>query len=249
MSLTFKDKMKNDLVLGCFINFSSPDLVEIIAYAGYDFVILDNEHGSLSYESINHMIRAAKSLNIEPIVRVSYDESSIQKSLDQGARGIQVPWVNNVEDAKEVVNKAKYSPVGKRGVSFSTPAAYYGNLNEENFTSEQNNNTLISVQIETEEAVKNFEDIISLSNVDIAFIGTADLANDMGYEKASHERVQNTVSDLFKKARDYDIQMGIVASDEESIKNAKNLGASYVSIVANKVISNSLKDLCLFARK
>lgn len=251
MSLTLKNKMYNNTtVLGCFVNYSSPDLVEMIAYAGYDFVILDNEHGSISYDSLNHMIRAANSLSIAPIVRVSYDKSSIQKSLDQGAKGIQVPWVNNIDDANEVIQKAKYSPVGKRGVSFSTPAAKYSSTNNpEFFTNEQNENTLISVQIETKEAADNFDKITSLAEVDIAFIGTADLANDMGYKDASHEKVQEVVLDLFEKAKGQNIYMGIVASDEKSIIHAKELGASYISVVANKVISGALKQLLLSVKK
>jgi|SRR5699024_1230674 len=244
MENKLKDKLEsNENTIGCFVNFYSPSLVEIIGYSGYDFVVIDDEHGAFATPDLTEMIRAAKVTGITPIVRVSYNASSIQKALDQGAAGIQVPMVNNADDARNVVTKAKYPPFGTRGVAYSIPSAKYGKLNGRKYLNQANKNVIIVVHIETEEAVKNFEEIISVPEIDIAFIGTADLAVDMGYDDAHHEAVQETVALLFEKAKQYDIKMGLVASSQDGVTAAFEQGASYASVVANKVITNALKKL------
>lgn len=105
MNYRLKEKIKaGDMVLGCFLNFYSPPLVEIMGMAGYDFFVLDNEHGNFSPHEIECMICAADAVNLATIVRVDYDNSSIQKVLDMGAEGIQVPKVNTRMDAETVSN-------------------------------------------------------------------------------------------------------------------------------------------------
>ncbi|MCS0542884.1 aldolase/citrate lyase family protein, partial [Aeromonas veronii] len=122
-----------DRALGMFLNMYSPALLEMIAYAEFDFVIIDNEHGSFSDSELENLIRAAECADIVPIVRLSYDPSSIQKALDRGARGIQVPMVNTKEQAEEIVKKAKYPPLGNRGTTYSIRPAKYGRLSGEEF--------------------------------------------------------------------------------------------------------------------
>jgi 4-hydroxy-2-oxoheptanedioate aldolase len=124
-----KQRLKNgERTLGIFLNFFSPALVEMIGYAGFDFVVIDNEHGGFSESEIEHLIRAAECVDILPIVRISYDPSCIQKTLDRGARGIQIPMVNTKEQAEEIVRKAKYHPFGERGTTYSIRTANYGRL-------------------------------------------------------------------------------------------------------------------------
>lgn len=130
MTKNVKEKIfNNEKALGGFVNSYNPSLVEMLGFNGYDFVVIDNEHGAFSQSEITEMIRTAKQANMSPVVRTSYDPSSIQKALDNGAEGIQVPMISNSDQAKEVVSKAKYPPIGMRGVAYSIPAAQYGVLN------------------------------------------------------------------------------------------------------------------------
>lgn len=244
MTKKLKEKIfNNEKVLGGFVNSYNPSLVEMLGFNGYDFIVIDNEHGAFSQSEITEMIRAAKRTNMSPIVRTSYDPSSIQKALDNGAEGIQVPMINNQEQAEEVVSQAKYPPVGMRGVAYSIPAAQYGNLSGRSYLDQANKDTLISIHIETKEAVKNFEEIITVNEIDIAFIGSTDLAVNLGYDNPDHPEVQNVISALFEKAKHHDIKMGLVASDSASAEKAFDQGASYVAVVTNKVIMKALQDV------
>lgn len=244
MTKNLKEKIfNNEKALGGFVNSYNPSLVEMLGFNGYDFVVIDNEHGAFSQSEITDMIRTAKQTNMSPIVRTSYDPSSIQKVLDSGAEGIQVPMISNLDGAKEVVSKAKYPPVGIRGVAYSIPAAQYGTLSGRPYLDQANQNNLICVHIETKEAVENFEDIIAIDEIDVAFIGSTDLAVNLGYDNPNHPEVQNVISSLFEKAKQYDIKMGLVASDSNSAAKAFEQGANYVAVVINKVIMDALKGV------
>src|SRR5699024_5467825 len=163
MKNLMKDKLsENQSVIGCFISFYCAPLVEIIGYSGYDFIIIDDEHGAFSYSEISEMVRVAKMVNITPIVRVSYDKSAIQKVFDQGAHGVQVPMVNNAKEAEAIVKKTKYPPIGNRGVSYSIPSANYEFKKGRELLEETNANSFIAIQIETQRAVENFDEILDV---------------------------------------------------------------------------------------
>jgi len=102
------------VVFGPFLKFTDPAVVEIMGFAGFDFVIIDTEHGPISMENAQNMIRAAESVNITPIIRVgSNDEVLILRALDIGAQGIEIPQINSKPDAVRAVKSVKYSPQGE----------------------------------------------------------------------------------------------------------------------------------------
>ena len=105
------------IVSGPFLKITDPAVVEIIGFAGFDFVIIDAEHGPISMENAQNMIRAAETVNITPIIRVgNNDEALILRALDIGAQGIEIPQINSRSDAVRAVKSVKYSPQGERGV-------------------------------------------------------------------------------------------------------------------------------------
>ncbi|MFE7083966.1 HpcH/HpaI aldolase/citrate lyase family protein [Priestia megaterium] len=237
-------------VIGAFIGIYSPSIIEMLGYAGYDFVVIDDEHGAFSYSELENLIRTADSVGITPIVRVSYDESSIQKALDRGAKGIQVPMVNTPEDAKEVVRKATFPPIGTRGAAYSHRAARYGKDSGEDFLESSNDSILIIVHIETPEAVRNFEEIINISGIDIAFIGSTDLSVNMGYKNGpNNAEVQDTIRILFEKGEKANTLMGTVAGDSEGACKALAQGANFVGIVSSNMISNVFSNSLNMVRK
>ncbi|SFK05325.1 4-hydroxy-2-oxoheptanedioate aldolase [Halobacillus dabanensis] len=243
MSNHIKDKINNDeRVMGAFINMYAPSLVEMIGYAGFDFLIIDDEHGSFSSSELEHMIRAAEVVNLTPVVRVSYNPSSIQKALDRGAKGIQVPMVNSKEEAEEVVKKVKFPPLGNRGTAFSIRPAKFGKDKGKEYIERTNDEVLIAVHIETEKAVQNFLEIMDVPGIDIAFIGSTDLSVNMGYAgDITHPHVQEVMEELFEKGKKNGVRMGAVSGNEKGIKEGYLKGASYMGVVANSFIMAALE--------
>lgn len=244
MCKAVKAKIQNGQKLtGIFIGIYSPAIVEMCGYAGFDFIVIDDEHGAFSYSELENMIRTAESVNLSPIVRVSYDEASIQKALDRGATGIQVPMVSTKEEAIQVVKKAKFPPLGNRGVAYSHRAARYGKDTGKKFIEQSNAEILVAVHIETREAVENFEEIMNVEGIDLAFLGTTDLSVNMGYQDGPHHReVQEAISLVYEKAKKLDVPIGTVAGNEGAARQAFEDGSVYVVTVATTMIANAFSS-------
>ncbi|MGM0852629.1 MAG: HpcH/HpaI aldolase family protein [Bacillota bacterium] len=241
-----KEKLRSGKrVLGSFIGFYSPNFIEMIGYAGYEFVVIDDEHGAFSPSELENMIRTAESVDLVPIVRVSYDPSSIQKALDRGAKGVQIPMVNTRDDAIQAVKRAKFPPLGTRGVAYSHRAARYGNEGGKAFLDSSDENTLVIPHIETLEAVENIEEIMGVEGIDIIFIGTTDLSVDMGFkeEGANHPEVQEVLRILYEMASEKNVAIGTVAADMTGARQSFENGANYVGVVANSVILKALQGV------
>lgn len=236
-----KEKIKkNELTQGAITSLYSPAVVEMLGYAGYEFIIMDDEHGAYSGAEMEEMIRAARLTGMVPIIRVSYDPSSVQKALDRGALGIQVPMVNSREQAERVVQAAKYPPYGKRGTAFSMRAAGYGFHGGEAFMNASDEQILISVQIETPEAAENFTEIMDVPGIDMAFLGPTDLSVNMGYRNgADHPEVQEVLSGLYREGADMKTPIGTIASSREDVLQAQQKGACFVSLVVTNVMKKA----------
>ncbi|WP_252312215.1 HpcH/HpaI aldolase/citrate lyase family protein [Sinobaca sp. H24] len=239
-----KEKIQNqELTQGAITSLYSPALVEMLGYAGYEFIVIDDEHGAYSGSEMEDMIRTSQLAGIVPIVRVSYDASSIQKALDRGAFGIQVPMVNTVEDAERAVSLAKYPPRGSRGTAFSMRAAGFGFLNNGQFMDDSDDNILVTVQIETVEAVKHFKEIMSVPGVDMAFLGPTDLSVNMGYKKnIGGPEVQETLDSLYQQAEEMNVPIGTIATSQAETKAVAEKGAVFVSLVVTTLIKKALND-------
>jgi len=145
------------VVFGPFMKFTDPAAVEIMGFAGFDFVIIDAEHGPISMENAQNMIRAAESVNVTPIIRVgNNDESFILRALDIGAQGIEIPQINSKPDALRAVKSVKYSPQGERGVCRYVRAANYSSTDKFEYFKSANDETMIIAHIEGVEGINNF---------------------------------------------------------------------------------------------
>lgn len=180
MALTLRDKIiAKELVRGAIVAFPSETIVELVVAAGFDFVVIDTEHGSISPESVASMIRAARSFGSEAIVRVSSnDRGPIQVALDAGASGVQVPMVETAEDAARIVRYARYAPQGNRGVAGNRGAGYLPMDAER--SRDVNDSILVIAQIETVTGVQNAARIAAVGGVDVVFVGTSDLSQSLG---------------------------------------------------------------------
>lgn len=231
-------------LLGIFIPLNSPALVEMSAYAGFQYVIIDNEHGPAGFENTEHMIRAAKASGIVPLVRVSStSQQEILRTLDIGASGVQVPQVNTAEQARMTVSAAKYPPIGTRGVAFSTRSAGYGFYGGLAHVESSNRDTVVIVHIETREAVENLDEIVKVEGVDVLFIGPTDLSVSMGFAgRQDHPEVQSTIADCIHRISAAGKVAGILVSSIDEYHKYAALGAKYLAMNSPTLIRNALSE-------
>ena len=168
---------------GVSVMFPSPHVVDIIGRLGFDWVLIDCEHGSISIESVELMVLAAEAAGITPIARPSTNSpEAIGQLMDRGVMGVQVPHVNTAEDARRAVAAVRYHPMGDRGLAAGVRSSAYGyGLSMSDYAEESNRETLVCVQLEEGEAVRNVEEIMGVEGVDVLFVGPSDLSQSLGY--------------------------------------------------------------------
>ncbi len=239
------------IVFGPFLKLTDPAIVEIIGFAGFNFVIIDQEHGPISIESSQNMIRAAESVNITPIIRVAKnDESLILRALDIGAQGVEIPQINCKDDALQAVNSVKFSPQGFRGVCRYVRAANYSSMDKFKYFESANKETMIIIHIEGIKGINNLDEILSVSGIDIVFIGPYDLSQSLGIPgKIDDPLVEEKMQEVVLKCSKQKIAVGTFADDVHTAKKWTSLGVQYMSFSvdvgifyeASKNILNKLK--------
>lgn len=177
---------------GVMCTFPSPQIVEMLGSLGFDWILLDNEHGSITADSAEACIAVAELTGMAPIVRpVANRPEIIAPFMDRGAWGVQVPHVNTAEEARAVVDAVKYAPQGHRGLFGASRAAGYGySGSTADYTAAANRETLVCVMIEEVEAIENLPEMLKVPGVDVYFIGSGDLSQAMGYTgQSTHPEV------------------------------------------------------------
>jgi len=192
-AVTRREQLKTNLMkekllagqpaFGVSMIIPSPQLVEMIAELGFDWVLLDCEHGTLSIESVELLCMAADANGITPIARPAVNApEAIAPLLDRGAMGVQVPHVNSGEDARRAVEAVKFYPQGKRGMAAGTRPSRYGlSGSVADYAEQSNRETLVCVQLEDFEAIENADEILRVEGIDVFFIGPSDLSQSMGF--------------------------------------------------------------------
>ncbi len=182
------NRMKRKLLagepaFGVSVMFPSPHVVDIVGRLGFDWVLIDCEHGSISLESVELMVMAAESAGVTPIARPPVNSfEAIGQLMDRGVMGVQVPHVNTAEDARRAVQSVKYHPLGERGLAAGVRAASYGyGMSMSEYAELSNRETLVCVQIEEGEAVRNVDEIVQVDDVDVFFVGPSDLSQSLGF--------------------------------------------------------------------
>jgi 4-hydroxy-2-oxoheptanedioate aldolase len=182
-------------VFGIFIPFGEPGLVELCGIAGFDFVIIDMEHGAIDAPQCENLIRAAEVADVTPVVRVSTTEpAAILRLLDAGAQGIMAPHVNSREDAARAVAAVRYPPLGRRGAGSQRAAAYGMKLHRRDWVRHANQEMLLIAMLEEVDAMEHVRDILAVPGVDAYEVGRGDLSLSMGLPgEVSHPRVEAAV--------------------------------------------------------
>ena len=153
---------------GVSVQFPSPEIVEMIGELNFDWVMLDAEHGSITADNIGPMIMAAEIRGLTPIVRPeNNDPSVINKYLDRGAMGVQVPHINTADEARAVVDACLYHPQGMRGLGGGRMADFGWGSPVSEYVKTANSEMLVCVQIEDVIAVENLDEILDVENIDV----------------------------------------------------------------------------------
>lgn len=224
--------------LGPFVNFPSPAMVELMGWLGFDFIVIDCEHGSMDYETAENMIRAAELANITPVVRIGMNvQQHIQRYLEAGAQGVMIPLINNKTDAQAVTDAVKYPPVGKRGL-FAGRSAMYGVQPIAEYVAEANKETFIALQIETLAGIEHQDEIIDTDLADVIFLGPGDLSSSFGiHGQTSHPRVVETIESIGKKARDRGKHVGTIAADAKQARYWSDRGIKWLMTSTNRLLT------------
>lgn len=170
--------------LGLFLNSHSPTVAEQLAHSGYDWLLVDSQHGPMGYEKLSAMICGVASGGAKSLVRVGgySDRPGIQQSLDLGADGVLVPYINTAEEARVAVSCTKYPTAGTRSVYFPQRSMNKDGLL--GYAGAANQNLIVALQVETADCIKNIDEIAAVPGIDILFLGQNDLCMSMGlYEK------------------------------------------------------------------
>ncbi len=225
----FREAISQRVVTGTFSKSSDPAFIEIMGHAGFDFVVLDLEHGPNTVQSLQNLIRAAAVTDLFPIVRVkAQNPSHISEVLDVGAGGIQVPNIGGREDVERVVRAARFAPLGMRGVCRFVRAADYSSLDRYDYFA-RSNQTLIILQVEGAEAVGNIRDILSVPGVDVVFIGPYDLSQSLGVPgNVDDPRVTEAMKRIVEECLRRNVVVGTFVDTIEAARKWRAAGVKYL---------------------
>jgi len=228
-----KRKLENgQVVVGPFVNCTDASFIEIAGLAGFDFAIIDMEHGPLSVKQAEDLCRAGQRAGLAPIVRVrKNDAPQIQRALDIGSAGVQIPQIETVEQAQAAVRAAKYAPLGMRGVSLFTRAGDYTVHGLEGITDNLNAEQMVLIHIEGVRGLQNLDEIIRVPHIDVIFLGPYDLSQSFGVPgKVDDPRVVEGMRQAVTKIREAGKAVGTFAADVDTARVWIKAGVQYLSL-------------------
>jgi 4-hydroxy-2-oxoheptanedioate aldolase len=188
-------------VWGVMVTFPAPTVLEMLGYLGFDWVLLDNEHGDVTVANVEHCVRACDVAGLTPIVRPIVGRPDIVSPfMDRGCQGAQAPHINNAEEARLFVDGVRYPPEGRRGFFRRTRSNNHGfGLATEDYLRKANEETLTVAMIEEVEGVKNVKAIAETPGLDVVFVGTGDLSMSLGHAgQQTHPKVLEAADACFK---------------------------------------------------
>ncbi|MBJ2173578.1 aldolase [Aureibaculum sp. A20] len=246
-----KNVLQNSLkegktVFGPFCKIQDPAIVEIAALSGFDFVIIDMEHGPFSIESLQNMIRAAEARGITPVVRVTENsETLILRTLDVGAKCIQIPQICKKADAEKVVRATKFYPKGERGMCRYVRAAEYTNISAPDHFGKANDDITTIIHIEGMEGINNLEEIAQVDGIDVIFLGPYDLSQSCGVPgQVNDPKVVNAMKSAVEIAKKYGKFIGTFTESPEKAKMWKDIGVQYISYSVDVgLVMNTFKEI------
>ncbi|MFC1543428.1 HpcH/HpaI aldolase/citrate lyase family protein [Candidatus Neomarinimicrobiota bacterium] len=221
-----------ELAIGTFVSeVRNPNVAYLLKQCGYDYFILDNEHGTFSVETVSSMIAAARGADITVVVRIpEIRREAILKPLDSGATGLLVPQVNTVDQARKVVAYAKYPPMGERGAVLRRAHNLYGQMDAAEYLKQANEDTFIAVQAESPIAIENLTEIVSVPGIDCIFVGPFDLSVGLGIAgQVTHPREVEAIDRVMEICNKRNMPTGILLFDTDLLKPWIEKGMRFVA--------------------
>ena len=223
--------------LGLFLNSSSPTVAEQLAHSGYDWLLVDTQHGPMGNETLSGMLAGIANGGAKSLVRVGQytDRAGIQQALDMGADGVLIPYINSADEARQAVSCARYPTAGTRSVYFPQRS-----MNREGllgYAGKANENVIVALQVETADCIKNIDEIAAIPGVDILFLGQNDLCMSMGlYEKYKFPDMYtspelNAATDKLKgAARKNNVILGVFLFGTSRVGEFLERGFPFISV-------------------
>lgn len=216
--------------IGSFLGLGSPNVAELMARAGMDWLVIETEHNALDSAEIQHMLMALNGSDTVPIVRVpSSERVFIQRALDMGAMGIMVPSVRTADEARAIVSATRYPPDGSRTWGPLRASDY--TFDNADYLRRANDNILVCLILETREAVKNLEEIASVPGVDVLSIGPWDLSIDLGLDPLNlpHPEVDQVARKALEVGRKHSVAVGFGASNPDALRERQSQGFTFLA--------------------
>lgn len=225
-----RSRLQTEVLAGTFLNLGSATAVEIAASLGFDWILIDLEHGSGSFAELRPQLIAAATGTASPIVRIpSVDADIVKFVMDSGAAGIMFPYVSSARDAARAVDFMKYPPVGNRGVAGIIRATDFGK-NWSNYFAEANARSLVVVQIETPEAVAAADEIAAVPGVDVLFVGPLDLSVNLGApNQFTTQKFNDCLQQVVAVCRRHGKAAGIL-SRPELARQHREMGLNFLAL-------------------
>jgi 4-hydroxy-2-oxoheptanedioate aldolase len=223
--------------MGLFVNSHSPTVAEQLAHSGYDWLLIDTQHGPMGYEKLSAMLSGVASGGAKSIVRVGgYDDRpGIQQALDLGADGVLIPYINSAEEARQAVSCAKYPTVGTRSVYF--PQRSMDKAGLLGYAGTWNNEGIVALQVETASCIEHMAEIAAVPGVDILFLGQNDLCMSMGlFEKYkfpdmyTSPELDAATKKLIENARKNDVILGLFLFGTARVGEFLDKGFTFISV-------------------
>jgi 2-keto-3-deoxy-L-rhamnonate aldolase RhmA len=226
-----KRVLAREWLCGTFLNVGSPITVEIAGLAGFDWVLIDHEHGPGGEDTLLHQLQAAAATPAFPIVRIASNETPrFKRVLDMGACGVMVPYVNTAAEARAAVAAMRYPPHGIRGVAkFHRSAGFGGDFEDYYLNAHER---LVSViQIETPEAVGSIEEIAAVDGADVLFVGPTDLSYNMGIrDQLESTRFVESLQSVSDAAKRHGKAAGILVHNAALVPKCRQMGYTFVAL-------------------
>jgi 4-hydroxy-2-oxoheptanedioate aldolase len=224
--------------MGIFLNSASPTVAEMCSHLGYDWLLVDTQHGPMNPESLSSMLCAISSGDAKSMVRVggAHDRNGVQQALDLGADGILIPYINNEEEAKQAISMCLYPTAGTRSVYFPQRSTHKRGLL--GYVPNANKQVIVALQVETADCIKNIDKIAALPGLDILFLGQNDLCMSMGLFEREYvfpqmytsKELNEATTKLIDAAKKNNKILGLFLFGTERVKEFIEKGFTFISI-------------------
>ncbi len=240
---SFRQKLENgDRLIGTVVSIAKPQVSELLAQAGFDWLFIDGEHAPLDEADIQLLIQTAE--HTPCLVRVpSLDEVAIKKALDAGATGIIVPQVNSAEQARLAVSYAKYPPTGQRGVGISRAHGY--GFNFKDYLARANNEVVVVVQAEHALVLEEIDAIAATPGLDAVFVGPYDLSASLGkMGQVENPSVIDAVDRITAACQRADLRLGVFGTSSEAVMPYIDRGYTLIAAATDTLLlGKAARDL------